>query len=231
MKAPVLRRVQRYAAVIVRWLVVGTLTFFATMATGYYITNDVLAKVYTASAVVQLPPGDLATAASLSLISMAPQPQFETTMMSPELLLSVVKDLGLEKTWAQRLHNMDQEDLPDVDALTRIGRLVKINVRRGTNLVEITAASDLPQEAADIANAIAVHYQNLRDERSGLTSAANIDLVHVVERAVVPSEPSLPRKGVDFIVTFVSACVLSLLAASFVEMVMLFVRAGEREEN
>ena len=80
MKVPTVKRVQRYASVIVRWLVIGTVVFFLTMATGYYITNNVLPKVYTASSVVQLPASDLATPAGSGLASMALQPEFLNTM-------------------------------------------------------------------------------------------------------------------------------------------------------
>jgi len=232
MKAPTVKRAQRYATVILRWLLVGGATFGLTMAVGYYLVNDVAAKVYTASAVVQLPAGDLATPTGSNPAPVALQPEFVTTMMSPELLLAVIKDLGLERRWASRLYNLDQDELPDVDALTRMERLVKVEVRRGTNLVEITATSDVPEEAANIANAVANRYQSVRDlHMHDSVADAILGPVRIVQRASIPTAPTKPNRGVDFMITFVTACVLSLLVASFVEMIMLFVRAGEREQG
>jgi uncharacterized protein involved in exopolysaccharide biosynthesis len=233
MKAPAAKRAQRYASVIIRWLVVGACVFGLTMGTGYYITNYVLPKVYTASAVLQLPLSDLETPAGTSVTPLALQPELANTLMSPELLLAVVKDLDLEKHWAERLYKTDREELPDVDALTRIERVVSFHLKRGTDLVEITAASDLPQEAADIANAVANRYLAMREWNRHDSVVADVQPGHVriIQPAIAPTEPSTPNKGLDFIITLVAACVLSLLAASFVEMILLFVRAGEREES
>jgi len=232
MKAPTVKRAQRYASVILRWLLVGVATFGLTMSAGYYIVNDVVTKVYTASTLVELPAGDLATPTDSNPAPVALQPEFETTMMSPELLLAVIKDLGLERRWASRLSNSDQDELPDVDALTRIERLVKVQIKRDTNLVEITAASDVPEEAANIANAVANRYQSIRDlHMHDSLSAAIQGPVRILQRASIPTVPTKPNRGVDFVITFVTACVLSLLVASFVEMIMLFIRAGEREES
>jgi uncharacterized protein involved in exopolysaccharide biosynthesis len=233
MKALTAKRVQRYASVLVRWLLIGSAVFGLTMTTGYYIVNDALPKVYVARTLMQLPLSDLVTPAGSPSAPVALQPEFVNTMMSPELLLAVVKDLDLEKQWAERLYNTGQEDLPDVDALTRIERLVKVQVKRGTNLVEITAASDVPQEAADIANAVANHYQAMRELKRHDSVLDDVAPGHVriLMPATRPTEPSQPDKGVDFMITLAAACVLSLLAASFVEMILLFVRAGEREES
>ncbi len=233
MKAPSVKRMQRYASVVIRWLVLGAITFSLTVAAGFYLVDDVLPKVYYARAVLEVPASDLVTPANSTPAPVAMQPEFVNMMMSPELLLAVIKDLGLERRWAERLNKPDGNELPDVDALTRMERLVKIEVKPGTNLVEITAASDVPEEAADIANGVANRYQSARNWQmhDPVLAEASRSYVRVVERASIPREPSKPDKKLDATITFVTACVLSLLVASFVEMILLFVRAGERTES
>jgi uncharacterized protein involved in exopolysaccharide biosynthesis len=228
MKVPTASRIKRYASVLFRWLVIGVGVFGLTLVAGLYVTDDVLPKVYTASATLHLPTADLMTPSASPVVEpVAFRPEFENTMLSPELLLAVIKDLGLEKEWARRL-NLDQDQLPDVDALTRLEKLVKIQVQHGTNDVQITAASDVAQEAADIANAIATHYLALR-QPIGLDGGPSP--VRLIERAATPTEPTRPNRGLAFLVTLACAGILSLTAACFVEMILLFVRAGERAEG
>jgi capsular polysaccharide biosynthesis protein len=228
MNVPTAIRVHRYASVAVRWLLIGSGVFALTVLAGLSITDEILPKVYTAHTLLILPAGDLVTpSAGLGPEPVAFQPEFENTMLSPEFLLAIVKDLGLEKEWAKRIYKSDQEQLPDVDALTHMEKLVKIEVKPGPNLVEITATSDVPQEAADIANAIARHYQATRE----MGSPSRENSVRIVARAESPTEPTQPDKNFAFVVTLVVASLLSLTAASFVEMVLLFIRAGERSDS
>jgi capsular polysaccharide biosynthesis protein len=226
MKLAPAKRFQRYASVMLRWVIICAGVFVLTVGTGLYITNDVLEKVYTATATLQLPATDLATPSADSTLEPVPfQPEFQNTMMSPEFLLAIVKDLGLDKAWARRL-KLEADQLPDVDALTHMEKLVKVSVRRSTNLVDVTAASDEPGEAAAIANAIAERYKS---ERAPATNHATT--VRIVERADPPKEPTLPNKELAYDITLVVGIAASLFAASFVEMILLFIRAGERPES
>jgi len=194
------------------------------------VIDNVLPKVYTASAMVEMPAEDLVTPAAGSMLEpVAFQPQFENVMLSPEFLLAVVKDLGLDKAWAKRITTTDQDQVPDLDALTHMEKLLKLEIKHGTHIVEITAASDVPEEAADIANAMAIHYQSVRAASSGLQPVGKP--VRILTRAETPTEPSKPHRGEDIILTVVLAVVLSIIAASFVEIVFLFVRAGERDAS
>jgi capsular polysaccharide biosynthesis protein len=215
------KRAQRYVLVIARWVLIVSSVFAVTVLTGLYVIDNVLPKVYTASTTVRLPVDDLVTPSAGSMMEpVAFQPEFENTMTSPEFLLAVVKDLGLDRAWARRLNKAEEDTVPDVDALTHMEKIIKIEVTRGTNRVVITAASDVPQEAADIANAMAKRYQTLRDLETENWGGVRIgsSAVVIVQRAETPAEP-------------VAAGFLGLFAASFVEMVLLFIRAGERTES
>jgi len=55
--------------------------------------------------------------------------------------------------------------------------------------------------------------------------------VRIIFRAEAPTEPSKPNKSFDFIVTILVAGFLSVAAASFVEIILLFLRASERTDN
>ena len=200
------------------------LTYFA----GVYVIDNLLTKVYKGTALLELPPGDLVTpTVSSSILEPEPfQPEFENTMTSPEFLLAVVKDLNLQKAWAERLYKTDQDQLPDVDALTRMGNVLKIEVKRGTHIVQITASSDVPQEAADIANAVAQRYKHTRGD-----AGTGASPVRILQMAEAPTEPARPNRKFDLTVTLVLAALVSITVASFVEIVCLFVRAGERAEN
>jgi uncharacterized protein involved in exopolysaccharide biosynthesis len=227
MIASTAKRVTRYLSVVLRWFLVLGGAFALTVLAGLSLI-DVLPKVYKGTAMIQLPPGDLVTpTAPGSMLEPEPfQPEFENTMMSPEFLLAVVKDLGLDKEWAKRLYKSDQDQLPDVDALTHMEKLLKIDVKRGTHVVQITAESDVPQEAADIANAVAQRYKVTR-----VDTGTGASPVRIIERAETPTEPARPNRSIDFIVTLVVAALVSVTAASFVEIVFLFMRAGERTEG
>jgi uncharacterized protein involved in exopolysaccharide biosynthesis len=223
---PTPTRMIRFVFVSLRWLFVTAAVFALVVLGGLCLINQVLPKVYIASVSLQLPPGS-------NLQPVALQSELENTMMSPDFLLSVVRDLDLEKEWAKRIYKLDGDQLPDVDALTHIEKLVKIDFSPGTNVVKITAASDISQESADIANAMADRYKTLRDleaERSLVVGLPPIP-VRIFSHAEPPKEPIKPDKSFDFIVTLIVAGFLSVMTASFVEIVFLFLRAGDRVGN
>ena len=228
MIAPTTKRATRYLSVLLRWLLVLGGAFGLTLMAGMYVIDHVLATVYQASATIQLPPGELVTpTAPSSIMEPEPfQPEFENTMMSPAFLLAVVKDLGLDKAWAERIYKTDADQLPDVDALTHLEDALKIEVKPGTHIVEITASSDVPVEAARIANAVADRYKVTRGK-----TGTGADSVRIVTRAETPTDPVTPNRDFDLIVTMVVAAIVSVTTASFVEIVFLFVRAGERMEG
>ena len=55
--------------------------------------------------------------------------------------------------------------------------------------------------------------------------------VRIISRAEVPTILAKPNTARCLIVTIVGACFLSVMAASFVEIILLFLRASERTDN
>jgi uncharacterized protein involved in exopolysaccharide biosynthesis len=176
-----------------------------------------------------------------------------------------------------------------------MNKILKLDFSRGSNIINITVSSDVPEETAAIANAIADKYKTLRDveedqrnkrgqdalrdqiaqqqkvvddakaalgkisdhqspgyqaaklelgRQQSLLDAMNVRLqqiitddpliqspVRIVSRAEVPTVPTKPDRHFAFLVMIVVGGVLSVMAASFVEIILLFLRAGERPGN
>jgi capsular polysaccharide biosynthesis protein len=119
-----------------------------------------------------------------------------------------------------------------------MNKILKLDFVSETNVVTITASSDVPKEAADIANAIADRYKAMRDfeedrgKNRGEDSIADRQPqegpVLILSRA---QTPPVPDKFFAYLVTILAAGLLSVMAASFVEMIFLFLRAAERTDN
>lgn len=218
-------RATRYLLVLLRWLLITLVVFVLTVLGGAYITDNILHKVYTANAQIEIRPNG----ASPPLIDPTVfQAEFEV-IESPEVLLPIIKDLGLDKAWSKKVYEADSDQLPDVDALTRIQKMLRFDVPRGTNIINITVSSDVPQETAAIANAVAYRYKTMRDAEEA--QPLQESPVRILSRAEVPTVPTHPNKHFAFIMTIVGACFLSLTTASFVEIIFLFLRAAERMDN
>jgi len=229
------KRVTRYLSVILRWLMVMVGVFTLTVLAGLYIIDNMLQKVYTATAQIKVQPRD-------SQLDGSNFSEFEI-IQSPEILLSVIRDLGLDRTWAKQVYAVDSDQLPDVDALTHINKMLKLDYKRETKVINITVSSDVPREAADIANDIADQYKTLRDSDAAKQSKAVIEQppggddplpespVLILTRAEIPDTPTKPDKEFDFVVTLIVAGLLGVMTASFVEIIFLFLRAGERAGN
>jgi capsular polysaccharide biosynthesis protein len=229
MNVPTASRLNRYFTVFLRWVLIAAVVFALTIFTGTYIRDNILRKVYTASAQIQIRAGsDMPLTAPLSPTPSPFQADIET-MQSPDFLLPIITDLGLDKTWAKKINAADSDELPDVDALTHMSKILKLDVKRGTDIIEITASSDEPEEAADIANAIADNYKTLRDGEAD--HPLQESPVLILTRAEPPTEPSKPNKSFDFNVMIVGATLLSIVAASFTEVILMLTRASERTDN
>lgn len=144
--------------------------FVLTVATGEYITEWVLAKVYAATAQIQIQPegehsvgGIDNTPADKPFDPTAFQAEFEV-LKSPDVLLPIINDLQLDKIWAKRIYKGSLDKMHPLDALNYMNNSVLVlDLKRGTNIVSITASSEVPKEAADIANAVADRYKTMRD--------------------------------------------------------------------
>jgi uncharacterized protein involved in exopolysaccharide biosynthesis len=321
MSVPTANRLSRYLMVILRWLLVLSVVFVLTMLAGKYVTDNFLSKVYTATAQIQVQPRVDDFVGSFAPPAPTIGDEIEI-MKSPEFLLPLIYDLGLDKAWAQRVDTLgldvvpSQDALLPLDALAYMNKILKLKLARRTNIIDITVSSDVPMEAARIANAIAARYKNMHDaeedqrnnrgiislrdqiaqqqkvvdekkairdklreelerypivisgpepplskvptallqsfrdaqrdleQQQSVLDALNVRLkqdiadsqlqegpVRIISRAEVPMEPSKPNKNFAFIVTIVAAGVLSVMAASFVEVILLFLRAAEKPDN
>jgi uncharacterized protein involved in exopolysaccharide biosynthesis len=286
MNVPASSRLARYLTVILRWLAITFVVFVLTLLTGVSITNNLLPRVYTATARVQIRPPS-----SQGFDPINFQSEFET-MESSDFLVPIIHDLGLDQAWAVRIFKSKEDQLSDQDALAYMHKILKLDFVRGTNVINITASSDVPEEAAQIANAIADRYKTLRDveqdqresqgedalrdqiaqqqkvvddakaavgklpqdqspalrdaqlqieRQQSLLDALNIRLQQVLaDRQIMESSVQIisrteiataPDRHFALLVIIVAGGVLSVMAASFVEIILLFLRAGKRTGN
>src|ERR1700677_2077522 len=98
--------------------------FTLTVISGYYVTNYVLKKQYTATAQIQIRSRGIVDIEGLGnnrtdgvFDPTAFQAEF-TIMQSPDVLMPIITDLGLDKIWAKRLYKSGLDALPAQDALT-----------------------------------------------------------------------------------------------------------------
>jgi succinoglycan biosynthesis transport protein ExoP len=143
--------------------------FTLTVLSGYYVTNEVLPKLYTATAQIQiLPRGettvspvgpDGSTERGFDPINF--QAEFQI-MQSSDVLMPIITDLQLDKIWAKR-KNLSVDALPPQDALAYLNNNLRLDFSHGSNIINITIQSEVPTEAAEVANAIADRYKTKRD--------------------------------------------------------------------
>jgi capsular exopolysaccharide synthesis family protein len=141
--------------------------FTLTVLSGYYVTNEVLPKIYSTTAQIQIRPrnvqdvpGFLGTT-DKNIDPAQFQAEFQI-MQSSDVLMPIITDLGLDKKWAERAHEA-VEALPPQDALAHLNSILKLDLSRGTNIVNITVSSEDAKESADVANAVADRYKTVRD--------------------------------------------------------------------
>ena len=88
-------------------------------------------------------------------------PQFVTTqfqiIQKTEILYPVIENLKLEQTWSGEGRSM-----PRQTAYQKLVRMMELREVRNTGLIDIGVYSTDPQEAANIANTVAVVYRNRR---------------------------------------------------------------------
>src|ERR1044071_7703045 len=95
-------------------------------------------------------------------------------IQSQSLLGKVVENpkLNLKERWATKYHG--GEPLKTQEAIELLKHFISINPLRNTSLIEINVYSDKPEEAAELANAIADAYREYRLGRSNEKMMAGI---------------------------------------------------------
>ncbi len=154
-------------------------TIFAlTLVTGIYVTEQVLPRAYTATAQIKIQNAQTTMAPTLGSDQSFERPidsqEFQTEyerINSPAVLDPVITELGLDKVWAKRVYKSTTDKLPMQDARSYMKSVLAVNFHHGTSLVEVAARSEVPAEAAAIANGVVESYKRLRDgEQSGRSS-------------------------------------------------------------
>jgi len=224
------RRTQRYVAIVLRSVITAAVVFVGAMAAGVYVTNNVLTKVYFAKATMEVQPEAVHPEAAsdrpmASLRSPSTEVELES-IESPEVMRKVVSTLGLDKAWGERLDS-SSEPLAEEDAVRLLRDHLKPNFKHGTNVIEVRASSDDPEEAAAIANAVVDAYQATRNAHAPPGAEAAASPVKILARADVPTEPSRPIKRICYATSAAVAALLSVLITCSLEGCMLIARAGE----
>ena len=131
-------------------------------------------KMYSATAEMQIrlrDNGPMSMPAPNGQIQIEMQMEF---MQTPDILTAIIKNQTLDQIWAKRLQS-DHDVLPPQQALDHLRKVLKIEAVPGTNIVKVTASSEVPQEAADIANALVDTYKAQRDQEEAERNSRGID--------------------------------------------------------
>ncbi|HUB66544.1 MAG TPA: Wzz/FepE/Etk N-terminal domain-containing protein [Candidatus Methylacidiphilales bacterium] len=111
-----------------RWFAIASTVFVLTAAGIWYATTEVLTQIYTATAAMQINPRDIYDVNPLGFPleqRMYPayiQAEFEV-IQSSDVLLPVINDLGLDKTWAKR-YKSGQESLTPEESLAHMQKIL-----------------------------------------------------------------------------------------------------------
>jgi uncharacterized protein involved in exopolysaccharide biosynthesis len=169
-------------------------------------------KIYTATALIQIEPFTFFTQIGSQFSPYTDQSIFQPDldmMQASDTLLPIIKELNLDKKWAKQFKS-NQNALSPAEALGHIHKILTINFKRETSTVSITAQSEEPQEAADIANAVVDHYKTMRDTDQAQRLRRGIDVLRneiinqqkivdekktVVERLRVSNNTSSSRRA------------------------------------
>ena len=99
------------------------------------------------------------------------QTEFEK-MQSEKVLGRVIETLNLNNVWGKKYNN--GVPLKTEDTMRQLKQRMVLATERNTKLIDITVYSDANQEAADLANAIALAYKQYRLDLRGTNTANGI---------------------------------------------------------
>jgi capsular exopolysaccharide synthesis family protein len=142
--------------------------FTLTVLSGYYVTNEVLQKTYTATSEIKLLPREvipIATPTAAKTDAEVGTQEFQNefeVITSPDVLSPIITDLQLDKVWAKRFKS-GLDAWPMQDALGYMNGLLHLDYKRGTSIITISASGPDAKECAEIANAVADRYKTMRD--------------------------------------------------------------------
>jgi serine/threonine protein kinase/capsular polysaccharide biosynthesis protein len=163
--------------------------------------------------------------------------QTEFQIIQSELVLDrVIEKLDLNVHWGERYAS--GEKLTSARTLELLKQRLQLLPVRNTMLIGIRVSSELPSEAAELANAVADSYAEFRKQqvRTYLEAAMTRDTtnlvvagepqlrrVEIIERAPWPTRPSRPNRPLNLFIGAVLGVVLGFIAA-LVTFVWLYLR-------
>jgi capsular exopolysaccharide synthesis family protein len=131
----------------------------------------------TARIRVQRDQSDISSLQSSAQVVMGYDPYFIQTefevIQSTEILSAVIDQMKLNTVWGKKLAN--GETLKTEETMAYMKGRLDLHPVRNTELIEIRFFSDKPQEAADVANAIAKTYREHRQSQRKRLSTGGID--------------------------------------------------------
>jgi capsular exopolysaccharide synthesis family protein len=160
-----------------RWGII-TLTFLLVVVTAY-ITSYFLPREYYSKVLMEVKSDDYSLKImSTESIRDTPDARFAPTQFqilhSKEIVYPVIDELRLRDKWA-----IGTQQLPKEQIFFRVLKMMNITEVRNTDLLEIGVFSTDPQEAANIANTVAVQYQKKR--RDDQQQLINLGLAELEE--------------------------------------------------
>lgn len=164
-----------------RWGII-TLTFLLVVITAY-ITATFLPKEYFSRVRIEVKGDDYGmTVFTNEKIRDATDSRFAATqfqiIQSKEIIYPVIDELKLIDKWS-----MDGPKLPKEQVHFRVQKMMDLKDVRGTNLIDIGFWSGDPQEAANIANTIAVQYRKRRiEDQNQIVSQGLAELKEEVDK-------------------------------------------------
>jgi succinoglycan biosynthesis transport protein ExoP len=156
--------------------------FTLTVLSGYYVTNEVLQKTYSATSEIKILPRletPIPTPTSAKNDGEVGTQEFQNefeVITSPDVLSPIVTDLQLDKVWAKRF-KLPLETMPMQDALNYLTGILHLDYKRGTSIITITVSGEVPKECSDIANAVANRYKTMRDVAEETLSNSGIGVL------------------------------------------------------
>lgn len=145
-------RSDRSSVSVLRLLAVSVSVFAVVVLYGAYRTYLILPRIYRATSQIQ----ELSPGPDHSV------PSDAQMMRTAEFLLPIVNDLSLDKIWVHRVYHGTLDALPPADSIRYLEDRLRLTSPPGSNVIDIEVWSEVPKEAADIANAMADRFQVLR---------------------------------------------------------------------
>jgi capsular polysaccharide biosynthesis protein len=142
------------------------------------------------------------------------QTEFEV-IQSEVVLGKVIQELDLKTKWGQR-YGRGQE-LTGSEALSLLKKRMDLRPVRNTSLIEIRVFSELPEEAAAIANQIAHDFQRFYQHRDQTGEAAQSQVaVQIVDTATPGLRPVRPNKPLNLAIGALAGLLLGALTGNAV---------------